>query len=198
MNEKNQIRTDLASQSVFAFGNSALGFAVPATVLAVSDVEAQTAGMERRDERRTGRQDRRDTRQTGTMSENAPGITTRRRSGRRPSLSTRVETVRYFNEIKSSSGVRQTTPIEYIADALVAAGYTSLDKQAKALGIHRATAWTIIKKKHKLGRLNPDTVNRMLANRELPASVRIVIEQYLAEWFDALPKSLTRALADIE
>ena len=55
MNEKNQIRTDLASQSVFAFGNSALGFAVPATVLAVSDVEAQTAGMERRDERRTGR-----------------------------------------------------------------------------------------------------------------------------------------------
>ena len=54
MNEKNQIRTDLASQSVFAFGNSELGFAVPATVLAVSDVEAQT-GMERRDERRTGR-----------------------------------------------------------------------------------------------------------------------------------------------
>jgi hypothetical protein len=73
-----------------------------------------------------------------------------------------------------------------------------LDKQAKALGIHRATAWTIITKKHKLGRLNPDTINRMLANRELPPSVRIVIEQHLAERFDALPKSLTRALADIE
>ena len=120
------------------------------------------------------------------------------RSARRPSLSARLETVRYLNEIKSSSGVRRTTPIEHIADALVAAGYTSLDKQAKALGIHRATAWTIIKKKHKLGRLNPDTTNRMLANRELPPSVRIVIEQYLAERFDALPKSLTRALADIE
>jgi hypothetical protein len=101
-------------------------------------------------------------------------------------------------KIKSSSGVRRITPIEHIADALVAAGYTSLDKQAKALGIHRATAWTIIKKKHKLGRLNPDTINRMLANRELPPSVRIVIEQYLAERFDALPKSLSRALADIE
>ena len=125
------------------------------------------------------------------MSENARGI-------RRPSLSTHVETVRYLNEIKSSSDVRRTIPIEDIADALVAAGYTSLDKQAKALGIHRATAWTIIKKKHKLGRLNGDTVNRMLANRELPPSVRIVIEQYLAEQFDALPKSLTRALADIE
>ena len=115
-----------------------------------------------------------------------------------PSLSTRVETLRYLNEIKSSSDIRRTTPIEDIADALVAAGYTCLDKQAKALGIHRATAWTIIKKKHKLGRLNSDTVNRMLANRELPPGVRVVIEQYLAERFDALPKSLTRALADIE
>jgi hypothetical protein len=132
------------------------------------------------------------------MSKNPPEITARPRSARRPSLSTRLETVRYLNEIKSSSGVRRTTPIEYIADALVAAGYTSLDKQAKALGIHRATAWTIIKNKHKLGRLNPDTINRMLANRELPPSVRIVIEQYLAERFDALPKSLSRALADIE
>jgi hypothetical protein len=132
------------------------------------------------------------------MSKNPPEITARPRSGRRPSLSARLETVRYLNEIKSSSGVRRTTPIEYIADALVAAGYTSLDKQAKALGIHRATAWTIIKNKHKLGRLNPDTINRMLANRELPPSVRIVIEQYLVERFDALPKSLSRALADIE
>lgn len=132
------------------------------------------------------------------MRKNSPDITAGPPSGRRPSLSTRLETVRYLNEIKSSSGVRRTTPIEHIADALVAAGYTSLDKQAKALGIHRATAWTIIKKKHKLGRLNPDTTNRMLANRELPPSVRIVIEQDLAEGFDALPKSLTRALADIE
>ena len=95
-------------------------------------------------------------------------------------------------------GVQSKCALQDIGDALIAAGYTSLDKQAKALGIHRATAWTIIKKKHKLGRLNPDTTNRMLANRELPPSVRIVIEQYLAERFDALPKSLSLALADIE
>jgi hypothetical protein len=116
------------------------------------------------------------------------------RSSRRPSLSVRLETVRYLN----TSSARRTIPVQDIADALIKAGYKSLDEQAKALGIHRATAWTIIKKKHKLGRLNPDTTNRMLANRELPPSVRIVIEQYLAERFDALPKSLTRALADIE
>jgi hypothetical protein len=44
---------------------AALGFAVPSTVLTVSDVEAQTVGMERRHERRTGRHERRETRRTG-------------------------------------------------------------------------------------------------------------------------------------
>jgi hypothetical protein len=88
-----------------------------------------------------------------------------------------------LNEINSSSGGRRkyTTNLQRIAEALVAAGYTSLDKQAKALGIHRATAWTIIKEKHKVGRLNTNTVNRMLANPELPPRVRAVIQEYLAE-----------------
>jgi hypothetical protein len=44
---------------------AALGFAVPATVLTVSDAEAQTTGMERRHERRAGRHERRETRRTG-------------------------------------------------------------------------------------------------------------------------------------
>jgi hypothetical protein len=60
------------------------------------------------------------------------------------------------------------------------AGYTSLDKQAKALGLHRATAWTIIKKRHKLGRLNTKTVQRILANPDTPTSVRAVIQRYAA------------------
>jgi len=128
------------------------------------------------------------------MSSKPPERIERPRNSRRPSLSVRLETVRYLN----TSSARRTIPVQDIADALIKAGYKSLDEQAKALGIHRATAWTIIKKKHKLGRLNPDTTNRMLANCELPPSVRIVIEQFLAERFDALPKSLTRALADIE
>jgi hypothetical protein len=41
-----------------------LGLAVPATVLAVSDTEAQTVGMERRENRRAGRQERREDRRT--------------------------------------------------------------------------------------------------------------------------------------
>ena len=44
---------------------AAFGFAVPATVLTVSDAEAQTSGMERRGERRAGRHERRETRRTG-------------------------------------------------------------------------------------------------------------------------------------
>jgi len=43
-----------------------LGVAAPTTVLTVSDAEAETAGMERRQGRRTGRQERRQSRRTGT------------------------------------------------------------------------------------------------------------------------------------
>ena len=41
---------------------AALGFAVPTTMLTMSEAEAQTVGMERREERRAGRQERREDR----------------------------------------------------------------------------------------------------------------------------------------
>ena len=44
---------------------AALGFVVPTTVLTVSDAEAETAGMQRREQRRTGRHERREERRTG-------------------------------------------------------------------------------------------------------------------------------------
>ncbi len=44
---------------------AAFGLAAAPTVLAVSEAEAQTIGMERRQDRRTGRQQRRDDRRTG-------------------------------------------------------------------------------------------------------------------------------------
>jgi hypothetical protein len=103
--------------------------------------------------------------------------------GKRPSPSARLQTVRFSDaETPSSRSHRKhTTSIQHIVGALVAAGYISLDAQAKALGVHRATAWTIIGQKHKLGRLNTNTTNRMLRNPELPQCVRAVIEQYVAE-----------------
>jgi hypothetical protein len=44
---------------------AAFGVAATATVLAVSDAEAQTIGMQRRQERREGRHQRRDDRRAG-------------------------------------------------------------------------------------------------------------------------------------
>ena len=58
---------------------AAFGLAAAPTVLTVSDAEAQTAGMERRQERRSGRQERRDERRTGR---------TERREQRRTGTST--------------------------------------------------------------------------------------------------------------
>ena len=77
--------------------------------------------------------------------------------------------------------LKYAVKIQHIADAIVAAGYISLDSQAKALGLKRSTEWTIIKTKHKLDRLSGKTTDSMLANLELPPPVRAVVQQYLAE-----------------
>jgi hypothetical protein len=68
-----------------------------------------------------------------------------------------------------------------ISEALIASGYTALDEQAKALGLHRSTTWTIIKKKHKLGRLSAKTINRILTNPQTPAAVRTAVRQYAVQ-----------------
>jgi hypothetical protein len=112
-----------------------------------------------------------------------PILNTSSGSAKPPNLSGRLGAIRYLNEVRALPSARRNyeTNIQHIADAVVAAGYTSLDKQAKALGIHRSTAWTIIKTKHKLDRLSTKTTNRMLANPELPPSVRAIIHRYLTE-----------------
>jgi hypothetical protein len=83
---------------------------------------------------------------------------------------------------------KHTVELQHISEALIASGYTKLDAQAKALGLHRSTAWTIVKTKHKLDRLSTKTTKRILANPELPLSVRSVVQTYLAERFDAAAK----------
>jgi len=97
--------------------------------------------------------------------------------GKRSSLSVRLKAVRFLN----SSSARRTTPVQHIADALVEAGYISLDQQARALGIHRSTTWTIMRTKHKLGYLNAKTTERMLANPKLPPCIRDVLYRYATE-----------------
>jgi hypothetical protein len=66
MNEINKLELISRRRVCSLLGlTAALGFAVPATVLTVSDTEAQTTGMERRHERRAGRHERRDERRGG-------------------------------------------------------------------------------------------------------------------------------------
>ena len=73
------------------------------------------------------------------------------------------------------------TDLGSISEALIASGYTSLDEQAEALGLHRSTTWTIVKKKHKLGRLSGKTIDRILTNPQTPAAVRTAVHQYAAQ-----------------
>jgi hypothetical protein len=54
---------------------AAFALAVPATVLTASDAEAQTSGMERRHERRTGRHERRHERRGGGKETTGTGAT---------------------------------------------------------------------------------------------------------------------------
>ncbi len=110
------------------------------------------------------------------------------RSAKSPTPGTRLKIIRDLSAACSLApgGWKYPTKIQDIAGALIAEGYRSLDEQAKALGVHRSTAWTIVKTKHKLGRLSRKTTNSMLANPALPPSVRIVVLQYLTERSDGL------------
>lgn len=87
-----------------------------------------------------------------------------------------VRALRYLDARKNK--------IQDITDALVSSGYTSLDEQAKALGLHRATVWTIVKNKHKLGRLSAKTIERIITNATTPPRVRAVVKEYVAETSD--------------
>ncbi len=85
-----------------------------------------------------------------------------------------------------------------ITEALRQAGYTSLDAQAKALGLPRSTAYTIIRCQHKVGRLSNRVLTKMLAQQELPKGVRAVVEEYglsqSAEVAQTKPLRRTRSL----
>ena len=52
----------ISRRTVFSIIVGALGLALPGTMLAVSEAEAQTPGMERRQDRRRNRQERREDR----------------------------------------------------------------------------------------------------------------------------------------
>ena len=79
----NRIRLEAMSRraALSLFGTaSAVSLAVPAMLLATSEAEAETAGMDRRQDRRTGRHERREDRRTGRQDRRE----TRRTGGKQP------------------------------------------------------------------------------------------------------------------
>jgi hypothetical protein len=69
--------------------------------------------------------------------------------------------------------------IRSICDALIAAGFEMLDRQAEALGLPRSTTWSILHGNYKKSELSATLVNRMLKSPRLPASVRARIIEYI-------------------
>ena len=76
---------------------------------------------------------------------------------------------------------QQSLKIQEIGQALIAAGFDTLDKQATALEVPRSTAWTILKARHKNYGLSVKLINRMLASQHLPPLVRSKIIEYREE-----------------
>jgi len=74
--------------------------------------------------------------------------------------------------------VRQSMKIREIGQALIAAGFFTLDEQTKALGVPRSTAWTILQARHKNYGLSEKLIKRMLASQHLPPLVRSKIIEY--------------------
>ena len=95
---------------------------------------------------------------------------------RTQSLASRLARFRDLEDVNSPG---RKIPIQLVADALIKDGFHSLDQQAKALGLHRSTVWTIMKTKHKLGLLNNKTARSILAHPGTPASVRVIIHTIL-------------------
>src|ERR1700704_4536167 len=86
-------------------------------------------------------------------------------------------------QLDDSSDVkdRQSSKIKELSDALIAAGFCSLDEQAIALGLSRSTTWTILKAKHKNFGLSGALINRILQRPGLHRSVRAKLIEYIQE-----------------
>jgi len=87
-----------------------------------------------------------------------------------------------FAKVRSASGLaRQLSKIRELVEAVEAAGFLTLDAQAKILGLPRSTAWTIRRGSHKASGLSASILNRMLAAPTLPLLVRAKILEYVQE-----------------
>jgi hypothetical protein len=93
-----------------------------------------------------------------------------------------LDAFRLFSAARArTQRTQQSSKIKELAEAVKSAGFLTLDEQAKALGLSRSTAWTILKASHKASGLSGSIINRMLAAPELPPFARTKILEYVEE-----------------
>ena len=76
---------------------------------------------------------------------------------------------------------RQSIKIRELREALVTAGYRHVTAQARALGLSRSTAWSILQGHHKSIGVSGAVIKRMLDQPGLPSMVRAKILEYVDE-----------------
>ena len=76
---------------------------------------------------------------------------------------------------------RQSVKLQEIANALISAGFVSLDAKAKILGLGRSTTWTLLNGNHKSSGLSARVIGRILAEPSLPECVRAKVLEYIEE-----------------
>lgn len=91
--------------------------------------------------------------------------------------STTVSSVSCLSKMKA----RQSARIAELREALVAAGFDTLPKQAAVLRLSRSTAWAVLQADHKSSGLSASVISRILRSQELPPTGRRVIEEYIHE-----------------
>jgi hypothetical protein len=82
---------------------------------------------------------------------------------------------------RATMRARQIQRIKEIRQALIEAGFVSLEKQSEALALSRSSTWAVLRANHKGSGLTAAVVARMLTSSRLPPQARIVIVQYVKE-----------------
>jgi len=76
---------------------------------------------------------------------------------------------------------RQCEKLRDLRQALIDAGFQSIDQQATALGLSRSTAWAVLQGHHKASGLSAAIVSRMMASPGLPQSARSILLEDIQE-----------------
>lgn len=77
--------------------------------------------------------------------------------------------------------LKQCAKIAELREALLIAGFQSVDRQARALGLGRSTAWSVLRAGHKSTGLTGSIIRRISSSPELPENARLVLQQYVAQ-----------------